>query len=104
MLLLKIIVIFQVLVNIKVFAANKNNDIKGSDELIKEFVEPKTRKLSKTEKLFRSPKLAKSEKKQSKNMNLSKLNTKKVDSSFLNSNIRMIFNHLWLTFTNAPIL
>ena len=58
----------------------------------------------KSEKLFKSWKLAKLGKKSLKSGNLSNFDAKKNKSSFLTSDARMTFNHLWLVFTKTLIL
>ena len=80
------------------FIANKVNGIKNDDKLIKKFIKPKIRKL------FKSQKLAKLEKKLLKNKNLPNFKVKKNKSSFLTSKIKIVFNYLWLTFIETPIL
>ena len=49
--MLKITVLSKVFVTNKLLVANKFGDIKDSDELIKKFVKPKTKKLFKSQKL-----------------------------------------------------
>ena len=60
-----------------------------------------SQKLSKSQK-SKSKKFAKS-KNPLKSRNLSKFDIKEVKSSFLTPNVRMAFNRLWLSFTQAPI-
>ena len=80
-------------------ATNEVSNIKSGDELIKKYG-----KLSKIGKLSKSQKLAKSRKKLLKNKNLPNLNAKKNGPSLLTPDTRIVFNHLWLAFTKAPIL
>ena len=90
------------LIATKVLAPNKFGGIENS-ELTQKSAKPKRRKLSKIGKLFKLQRLAKS-KKPSKNGNLSNFRAKKARPSFLTFSAKEAFNHLWLTFTKAPIL
>ena len=83
----------------EVLVVNEVDGIEDGDKLIE-----KNRKLSKTGKLFKSQKSAKSRKKLSKIENLSNFDAEKNGPSFLTFDIRIIFYHLWLTFTKASIL
>ena len=80
--------------NAKVLAANKVNDIKGSGR--SKYVKLKTEKL-KSQKWFKSRKL-------SKNGNSSKFDAKENKLNFLTPNTREAFNCLQLAFTKALIL
>ena len=69
----------------------------------------KSRKLFKSRKLkgkktSKSRNLAKSEKKLSKSENPSNFDATEAGSKFLTPNAKIAFNHLWLAFTEAPIL
>ena len=80
------------------FIANKFNGIKSGDKLIQKLIEPKTRKLLKSQKLFKSKKskndkLAKFQKR-SKSGNLHKFVIKKVKVCFLTFDTRTAFNYL----------
>ena len=89
---------------------NKIGGIKSNNELIKICRKlSKTRKLSKLrnlkdKKLFKSQKSTKLGKKLSKRWNLSNLDTKKNEPSFLILKARIAFNCLWLIFIKALIL
>ena len=77
---------------------NELDGIEGDDELIKKFIKSKIGKLSKFQKWI------KLKKKSSKNKNLPRFNIKKIRSSFLTSNTRIIFNYLQLIFIKTLIL
>ena len=83
----------------EVLAANKVDSMEGDDESIK-----KCQKLSKTRKLSKSQNLAKSGKNLSKCGNLPNFDIKKNGPSFLTSDAKTVFNHLWLAFIKALIL
>ena len=89
----------QVFVANEMLTANEIGGVKGGNELIEKY-----KKLSKGRKLSKSQKLAKSRKKLSKSGNLSNFNAKENGLSFLTLDTKIIFNHLWLTFTKAPII
>ena len=89
----------QVFVANNVLAANEVDDVEGDDKSIEKY-----RKLSKTKKLSKFQKLAKSRKELSKNRNLSNFDAKENEPSFLTSDTKMAFNHLWLAFIKALIL
>ena len=64
MFILKTTILLQVLIVIKILIINNIGSIKGSNKLIKKFIEPKTEKLSKSrnlkdKKLFKSQNSAK---------------------------------------------
>ena len=100
----------QVLVVNKVFAINKIDSFEGSDESIEKCEKlSKTKKLSrlgksKNEKMSKSQNLAKSGKSLSKSGNLTNFNATEDGPKFLTPDARTAFNHLWLAFTEAPIL
>ena len=93
----------------KVFASNEVDGVKDNDKLIEKFG-----KLSKIGKSLKSLKLSKSRnskskklaksKKPSKSGNSPNFDAKKAGSSFLTPKAKAAFNHLHLTFIDAPIL
>ena len=84
-----------------VFKKNNCNDIiVRFDRDNKESV----RKPKKLKKLSKSQKLTKLRKKPSKSRKSHKINAKKTKPIFLTVEAKIIFNHLWLTFTKALIL
>ena len=86
-------------------ASEKNNDNGEADEFGGDGIEhaKKSRK-SKGQKTSKSRKLAKSGKNSSKNGNLPNFGATEAGPSFLTPGARETFNHLWLAFTEAPIL
>ena len=86
--MLKIILLLQIFIINKVFIINKLSGIKSNNKLIKKFVEPKTKKL------FKSQKLAKLKKKLLKSGNLPNFKAKKNRSSFLIFKAKSICNCL----------
>ena len=104
----KVLIINKLFSNNKMLAINKVSDANGNNELIEKLVEPKTRKLLKSQKLFKlgkpqNKKLVQS-KKLLKSENSTKFAIKKARPDFLTYNAKPAFNYLWITFTKALIL
>ena len=94
----------------RVLATDESSNVGGGDgsnDGLKR-VEPKTGKLVKSLKLSKSRnskgKNSAKSKKPSKSGNLPNFDTTEAGLSFLTSEARAVFNHLWLAFTKAPIL
>ena len=106
----------QVLVADEVLTANEVDGVEGGDKSIEKCGKLlKTGKSSKSQKLFKSGKSksektsksrnsAKSGKKLSKSGNSTNFDATKDGPKFLTPDARTAFNHIWLAFTEAPIL